>query len=125
MSVQDLQNQRILLIEDNSLIADFLATTLEDRGAIVLGPFQWIDEALSFVENNAASIDVAVLDINLHDQESYPIADLLIQNRIKFMFISGLGHTAIRQAYLDFPSCEKPFREEEFISKLLQLLTGS
>jgi response regulator RpfG family c-di-GMP phosphodiesterase len=125
MTMQNLQNQRILVVEDDFFSAHDLTRKLYQQGAIVLGPFGWVDDVLGFLQDNIASVDAALLDINLHGQEAYPIADLLLQHGVGFMFTTGYGHSTIRQAYLAYPRLEKPIQDMEMLRGLSELLAGT
>jgi CheY-like chemotaxis protein len=105
----ELLNRRILVVEDDFLVAQALSALLEDAGATVAGPIGWLDEALAFVEANANSVDVAVLDVDLHGEKSYLIADALKKRGIRFVFVTGYGLEALEAAYHDVPRYEKPF----------------
>jgi response regulator RpfG family c-di-GMP phosphodiesterase len=125
MKMQNLHYQKILVIEDDFFSANYIVRKLEQHGAIVLGPFGWIDDVLSFLKENIRSIDAALLDLDLHGEESYPIADLLIQHSVPFMFITGYGHSTIRQAYLSHPRIEKPIQEAPMLRGLSQIFAGT
>jgi DNA-binding response OmpR family regulator len=115
-----LQGKRILVIEDEYLVAQVVVDFLEEAGAEVVGPFGRVDDALTFIENHHSSLDAAVLDVNLHGQKSYPIADALAINNIMLVFTTGYGGDALDGRYLDFPRCEKPFNQQELVAALLQ-----
>jgi CheY-like chemotaxis protein len=113
-----LVGRRILVIEDDYLVAQILTALLEDAGAVVLGPIGWRDEALSFIERDSSTFDSALLDINLHGQTSYPIADALTALGIRFAFTTGYDMSAIDEAYRDYPRCAKPFQEDKLLAAL-------
>jgi CheY-like chemotaxis protein len=113
-----LQGRRILVIEDDYLVAEIITQLLEDAGAIILGPFGWRDEALDFISSNRADFDAALLDVNLHGHASYPIADALIERHIHFAFATGYGAGILEEAYRSYPRCEKPFKQEALLAAL-------
>jgi CheY-like chemotaxis protein len=113
-----LQGRRILVVEDEYLVAEVLTQMLEDAGATVLGPIGWRDEALTFIRSDGPAFDVAVLDINLHGQPSYPIADALIERGIDFVFTTGYGGDALNEAYRGYPRCMKPFDQQALFAAL-------
>ena len=78
-----LKGRRILVVEDDYLVALTLVGILEQAGARVLGPIGTLDEAIAVVENDGKSFDAAVLDINLHGKKSYPVADALAARAVK------------------------------------------
>jgi hypothetical protein len=77
-----------------------------------------VHEALAFVEGNITSIDGAVLDVNLHGEKSYPIADALASYQIKFVFATGYGVDFVDGAYRRFPRCEKPINPRTLVVAL-------
>jgi CheY-like chemotaxis protein len=113
-----LQGRRILVIEDDYLIGIVLADILESVGAEVLGPIGEVEEAITFIETDGATFDMAVLDVNLHGRRSYPIADVLLARRIGFVFTTGYGADAIAEAYQRYPRCEKPIDPAKLIAAL-------
>ena len=66
----ELQGRRILVVEDDYLVAQSLCALLEEAGATIVGPFGWADEALKFVEAHRDAFDSAVLDVDLHGEKS-------------------------------------------------------
>lgn len=104
-----LDGRRILIVEDDFLVAQALRALLEDAGATVLGPIGWADEAVAFVEDKANVFDNAVLDVDLHGEKSYVIADALMKRNVRFVFTTGYGTDALEAGYADYPRCEKPF----------------
>jgi len=113
-----LQGRRILVVEDDFLVAQVLMEMLEDAGAIVLGPIGWVSEALAFLERDDDPFDTAVLDINLHGEKSFRIADVLAARRVRIVFATGYGAGAVEQAYSRYPRCEKPFNQETLLAAL-------
>jgi CheY-like chemotaxis protein len=84
------QGKRILVIEDEYLVAQVVIDYLEDAGAEVVGPLGRIDDALAYIDEHYSTLDAAVLDVNLHGQKSYPIADALGSKNIIFIFTTGM-----------------------------------
>jgi DNA-binding response OmpR family regulator len=106
-TMQSLAGRRILLAEDEYLIAMELQQELEKNGAEVVGPTASIAETLR-LSGSAGPVDVAVLDIDLGGQMAYPVADALRARNIPFIFISGFGPQGIRPEYADAPMLDKP-----------------
>jgi DNA-binding response OmpR family regulator len=105
----ELQGHRILVVEDDYLVAQSLCALLEEAGATIVGPFGWADEALKFVEAHRDAFDSAVLDVDLHGEKSYPIADWLAGRDVRFVFTTGYGADALDPGYLRYPRSQKPF----------------
>ena len=89
MSVGTLSGHRILVVEDEWLIADYLATMLEDMECKVVGPVSTVADALARVA--AGEIDCALLDANLNGESSESVADALTTNSVPFIVVTGYG----------------------------------
>jgi CheY-like chemotaxis protein len=113
-----LRGRRILVVDDDYLVAQVVVALLEEAGAEVVGPLGWIDEALAFIQSNHATLDGVVLDVDLHGRKSYPVADLLAANDIPFVFATGYGAAALDGDYRRFPRCEKPFDQQALVAAL-------
>jgi DNA-binding response OmpR family regulator len=87
-----LGGRRILVVEDEPLLAMLLEDVLGEQGARVVGPAFNLAQGLSLAES--AEIDGAILDINLGGQESYPIADILHARSVPFLFATAYAHEA-------------------------------
>jgi CheY-like chemotaxis protein len=105
---EHLKGRRLLLVEDEYLVAADLAASLESLGVEVIGPAASVEEALSFVQKDGVPLDGAVLDINLGNERVYPVAEVLRALGIPFLFTTGYDAAAIPSAYAQVPRCEKP-----------------
>ena len=88
MSTAALQGRRILVVEDEYLIAEDVRDELEGAGAIVVGPAPTVGRALRLIADEPA-LDAAVLDVNLGSEKSFPIAEALKARAIPFLFATG------------------------------------
>ena len=102
-----LRDRRILIVEDEYLIASDLAMRLEDMGAVIVGPAPTAKAALALIATDHA-IDGAILDINLGGTLVYPVADALRTARVPFIFASGYDEIAVPDTYRYVPRCQKP-----------------
>jgi CheY-like chemotaxis protein len=118
-----LSGRRVLVVEDEYFLADDLAQALRKLGAEILGPVPTRDSALALLSSEA-SVDVAVLDINLKGQAVFPVADALIARGVPFVFATGYDQSAVPEAYRDVPRWEKPF-DPRRLAKLLPWLVGA
>jgi len=105
--------RRVLLVEDEYFVAIEVVKALKDKGIAVVGPARSVDEALRMVEGNP--IDAAILDINLHDQRVYPLAEALEARNIPLVFATGYGEQAIPQQFRHIPRFEKPLDLEQLV----------
>jgi CheY-like chemotaxis protein len=113
-----LEGRRILVVEDEFLVAEYISEILRSAGAEVLGPIGTVDDALDYVADGSTTIDAAVLDVNLHGRASYAIADALADRGIRIVLTTGYDGASLEAAYRGHPRCEKPFREETLLAAL-------
>jgi response regulator RpfG family c-di-GMP phosphodiesterase len=97
MASSPLRDRRILIVEDEYLIAINLQDGLENIGSVVLGPVPSVEKAIKKIESEP-HIDRRVLDVNLGGALAYPVADMLVARKIPFVFTSGYEDTALRNA---------------------------
>ena len=111
---------RVLIVEDEALVAIDLQFAFEDAGADVLGPAMSLADALALARN--ATIDCALLDVDIAGQDVYPVAQVLQSRGIPFIFHTGHGS---RRAHGEmFPgaiTCLKPTLPETLIDLLARL----
>ena len=120
-----LRGRRVLLVEDDYLLAQFLTDVLEEADIKVVGPIGWVDEALALIENSGGRLDGAILDVNLHGCNSSPVAEALAARAIPFLFATGYGQDALDGQYRTHLRCEKPFDQDALIVLLGELLSKS
>jgi DNA-binding LytR/AlgR family response regulator len=112
---ESLRGRRLLVVEDEYLIAADLTASLESLGVEVIGPAASVEEALSLVENNSDRLDGAVLDINLRNERVYPVADVLMARGVPFVFTTGYDAVAVPTPYACAPRCEKPVDKTQLL----------
>jgi DNA-binding LytR/AlgR family response regulator len=103
-----LRGRRLLIVEDDYMVALELVRSLEEQGVEVLGPAGSVEDALALVEQEGARMDGAVLDINLRNKRVYPVAEALAARGVPFIFATGYDALVIPEAYAHVPRCEKP-----------------
>jgi two-component sensor histidine kinase/CheY-like chemotaxis protein len=91
-------NKTIMLVEDSVVVADDLAAVLRRSGATVLGPAATVTGAIDILSQSIP--DVVILDINLQNELSFPVADKLRDLNIPFIFISGYGDPQVWPPHL-------------------------
>lgn len=110
------RGKRILIVEDEMLVAMNLEDDLLSLGFEVVGPAMRLETALELART--AGIDGAVLDINLHGGRSYPVATILRDRGIPFIFATGYGHAEQVDAFADVTTLAKPYRTEDLAKAL-------
>ena len=110
MSSDALAGRRVLVVEDEALIAMNLQEMLDELGCVVVAATR-VEEALAAVQDGG--IDAVLLDVNLHGQPSFPVADALAARAVPFVFATGYGVHALREDLRDRPVLPKPFRMGE------------
>jgi CheY-like chemotaxis protein len=123
MTDSPLSGRRVLVIEDEMIVAMLLEDMLADLGCTVLGPAARVDQALTIIAATR-SLDAAVLDVNLNGQKSYPVADALVARGVPFLFTTGYRRDSVMNGYRSFPQLEKPFKLSELADALAKLLTA-
>lgn len=113
-------NRRILVVEDEMSIVVVIEDTLMELGAEIVGPTAWLDTALQLAKE--AAIDLAVLDINIQGGSTYPVADILAERGIPFVFCTGYGDWALEERHRDRPRLTKPFSMGELSDCVIELL---
>ena len=115
--------RRLLVVEDDYLIALDLASWLENNGADVLGPAASVDDALMLLTTDSLP-DAAVLDIRLGEEWVFPVADALQAARVPFLFLSGYDASEVPDFYRRAPCCPKPLHRPNLLRTLAEVLTA-
>ena len=121
MTASLLQGRRILVVEDEFMIADGVRRALASAGATVLGPIGNLDDALSFIQSEP-HIDGALLDANLVGVYAYPAADLLLSRGVKIVFATGYDLADIPDRFSVVPRCQKPFSAKRILEVISMAL---
>jgi CheY-like chemotaxis protein len=124
MPSSPLLDRRILVVEDEYLIAMSLQDALESAGSVVVGPVSSVDKAIKTIESEP-HIDAAVLDVNLGGALAYPVADMLIARKIPFVFTSGYEDNVLRTRYAQVKNCPKPYMFQAMEKALAEAMSLS
>lgn len=119
-----LVGRRILLVEDEYLIALEMERWLRDAGVEVVGPVPSVDQALDMIEDRP--LDAAILDVNLGDGERvFPVADRLDALGVPYLFATGDVRILKDPEYEGHPRLEKPILSPELLTATEKLLVTS
>ncbi|MFE0756958.1 response regulator [Inquilinus sp. NPDC058860] len=115
---------RVLVVEDEFLLALNLEQLITELGFEVVGPVASLQDAARCADKE--TLDAAILDIQLQSGERvYPIADILLWRHIPHMFMSARGHDAIEPAYAEIPLLSKPLQLVDLRLGLRRLLASA
>jgi DNA-binding response OmpR family regulator len=118
-----LVGRRILLVEDELLVAMLIEAVLEEQNCITVGPFSDLTSALEAAHRE--QVDGAVLDINLAGQMVFPVAEVLDARGVPFLLLSGYGAMALPPDRRHWPVCDKPFKTDELVATLSRVIAAA
>jgi CheY-like chemotaxis protein len=121
--MQKLQGVRILIVEDEFLLAMDIESAIRGEGGEVVGPIVNLEEAVATAGREELS--AAVLDLNLRGEMSYPVAEVLDRRRIPFLFATGYSQNRLPDAFQCRPCLRKPFTWLALTTALERLLEAS
>lgn len=116
----DNKSRRILIVEDEMLIALSLEDMLVELGHTVVAMAARIPEALKLAAES--SIDLAILDVNLSGLPSFPVADVLRSRGIPFVFATGYGSHGLEESYRNEIVLTKPYGVRELKNAIWNVL---
>jgi CheY-like chemotaxis protein len=114
---------RVYVVEDETLVLLDLSLALEDRGHVVVGTASELSRAVDLARE--LSFDCAVLDINIAGHNSWPVADVLAERGIPFVFVSGYTRTIVPDAHRLRPLLTKPCLPDELDAVIQMVVAGS
>lgn len=110
---------RVLVVEDESMIAMLIEDSLCELGHEVVAIASRMQEALDIARKG--QFDIAIIDVNLDGEPSYPVADVLAERNIPFIFATGYGSKGLDTGYSKIPLLTKPFLDSELETALVQI----
>ena len=107
---------RILVVEDETALANRIAWAIEDAGYSVVGPERTVDTALRTL--NRFRVDLAILDVILEQQKMFPVAAALAAKGLPFVLLTGSSAGFLPPEYRDRPTVAKPYRLAEIVAQV-------
>jgi DNA-binding NarL/FixJ family response regulator len=116
-----LRGRRILVVEDEMLLAMEMESLLEQQGCVVLGPASDVSHAMHLLESERP--DAAVLDLNLKGVHSTAVAASLAARNVPFVIVTGYGEAqSTDQEWQGRPRLSKPVTERALVRALANIL---
>jgi CheY-like chemotaxis protein len=115
-----IQGQRILVVDDEPLIAIDIVAVLREAGCEVVGPAATLERAATLIEKDI--FDAALLDGNLGGYPVDELAAALTKRSIPFAFVTGYGRDGLPKAFSHVPIISKPFNREQLLDALGQIV---
>ena len=114
--------RRLLVVEDEALIAMLVEALLQEHGHTIVGPAARVAAALKLAESE--TLDAAVLDVNLAGEPVFPVADVLARRGVPIVFLTGYGRLGLPEPYQAYAVVEKPIDYERLLTAVDAALTG-
>jgi CheY-like chemotaxis protein len=118
-----LRGRRILIVEDELLVALDTKALVWRFGGVVVGPFPRVPAALEAVRVH--ELDGAILDINVAGTQSFVVADALAARNIPIVFCTGYGRDIVPLRFKDTPIIEKPIIEQILVAAMVEAIAGA
>lgn len=116
---------RVLVVEDEAMVAMLVEDELLVAGAQVVGPAASVEDAMRLLDGiGDGGVDIAVLDMNLGGRSVLPVADALARRAVPFIFMTGYGDTDSHGPHAGVPVLQKPFSPCDLIAILDRMMAA-
>lgn len=119
-----LTGKRVLLVEDEALVAMLVEDMLADHGCILAASASRLTEAISLASDPALDVDLAILDVNLAGEPVFAVAEALAGRGIPFAFATGYGAAGLPDLWKNRPTLQKPFTSADVVGVLTRIVEG-
>lgn len=116
------QGLRILVVEDEFMIAMAVEAVVTDAGGVVVDMAATLEQALAMARTE--EFDAALLDINLNGEASFPVASVLCERGIPYAFVTGYGRQMVPEAFASAPILTKPYARSDLIRTLRAIVSA-
>jgi DNA-binding NarL/FixJ family response regulator len=122
MTESSIPSHKVLIVEDCVILSMEMVMIFESAGYQIVGPAHDLESGLLLVKDN--EIHLAILDVELYDQQSFPIAEYLLANGTPFVFCTGCHPDRIPEAMRHAPLFTKPVVEDSLLLQVAELLAN-
>ena len=117
-----LHGLRILVVEDETMVALMLEDMLDEFGCVVVDVAGTLSRGLALVASEPLSFDGAILDVNLGGERVYPVATRLAECGVPFIFCTGYGRGGLDAGFAHVPTLAKPYMQEDLQEILVTVM---
>ncbi|HXV31987.1 MAG TPA: response regulator [Sinorhizobium sp.] len=114
---------RVLVVEDEFLVALQIEDDLTAAGYTVIGPFTSLNA--SIIASRTESFEIATLDLNLRGEFVYPLVDELLERGVPILLLTGYAVSDLPERYRALPRLTKPFDGAALAKQIRSLLPGN
>jgi DNA-binding response OmpR family regulator len=112
--------RRVLIVEDEAMIAGLIESILSAAGWSVVGPVGTLERALDTIERER--LDAALLDVRINGHDAFAVADVLMKRNVPFVFVSGFTRKQMPPRYRDCAYIAKPFTPDAILALLKEVV---
>ena len=109
---------RVLLVDDEALVAMLLEDMLTDLGCEVVATAARVEQALQLLADPALAFDLAVLDVNVAGESVQPVAEAVAARGAAIIFATGYGQSGVPEPFQGRPTLQKPFGFADVAARL-------
>ena len=120
MERPNLRGCKVLVVEDEMMIAMLIEDMLEELGCELIGPASKVERALELIASE--TIEIALLDVNLDGQATDAVAYELQRKGVPFVFATGYGATGVPKQHNDRAVLQKPFQKTDLATALFRAI---
>jgi DNA-binding response OmpR family regulator len=121
LSTLPLMGRKVLVVEDECLVAEDFAAILREAGAEVIGPAETLPQAIRLAQNGPPP-DAALLDIDLDGTAVFPLAEQLRAEGVLMLFLTGMGCDDVPDELADVLCIAKPIIAARVVDELAALM---
>lgn len=122
MAPASLSGLKLLVVEDETLVAMMLEMMLDGFGCSVVGVAGTLSRGLALANDEELCLDGAILDVNLGGEKVYPVAERLTRRGVPFIFCTGYGMAGLTESFAHVPTLAKPYEARDLESLLKSVM---